>query len=98
MGRFDDESQRTGPEFVGEREKRVRHVAHQRDSLLDRIDQDGKRLPFGAPLHVKHAFDGSQIERIGGKTVNRVGRNRDDAAAPDETRSVVDDLTFGSFR
>ena len=42
----------------------------------------GSARVSGRPFMLKHALDGGKIERIGGKAVEGVGRNRDDAAAP----------------
>ena len=65
--RLDDQRQCAGPEFVREREKCIRHVAHQVDGLLDGIDEDGQRAGFGAPLYLENALDGVKVERISGR-------------------------------
>ena len=63
MRGFDDQRQRAGPEFVARESESVRHIAHQRDRLLDGIDQDRQRSRFRAALGAKHA---SMAARLNG--------------------------------
>ena len=85
-----DERQRAGPEFMRESEKWMRGVANQSDRLLDGTDENRKSFRFRAAFHAKNLFDGREIERVGGKCVERVGGHGDDAAPLDEAGGEAD--------
>ncbi len=97
MSCFDDESESAGPKFICETEKSVGHIARESDGLFDGVDEDRESAGFGARLELENAFDGVEIERVGGKAVESVGGNGDDAAALDEAGRVVDDVPLRGF-
>lgn len=80
----DDQRQRARPEFMREREKPVRHLASEGDRLFDRTDENRQSFRFGAALDAKDLFDGGEVEGVGRKGVERVGRHGYDTAALDE--------------
>lgn len=98
MGSPDDQRQRARPELVRERQKGVGNIPDQRDSLLDRIDQDRQRLRFRASLDAENALDGGKVEWIGRKAVDGIRRYRNHTASPNETCGVFDCLPVGRFR
>lgn len=97
MSGLDDESESAGPKFICESEKSVGHIACESGRLFDGIDEDRESAGFWARLELEYAFDGVEIERVGGKTVESVRGNGDDAAALDEAGRVVDDVPLRGF-
>ena len=97
MRSLHNQRQRARPEFMSQREKNVRNLAHQRHSLLDRTHEDGKRLRFRAALGLKYRFDSGKVKRVGRKPVESVGRDPDDFATSDESGGVVHHITFRRF-
>ena len=98
MSGFDDERERTGPEFVRKCEKHIGNIANERDGLLDGIDQNGQSFRFRTALDAENFLDRGEVQGVGSEPIKRVGRNADDAAAPDEARGIVNDSLLRGFR
>ena len=65
--------------------------ANPRRDLLD-VRRDQRQRPFGAAsFDREHPRDRLGTKRIDGESVQRVGRHRDDAAAPDRVDGCVQD-------
>ena len=80
---FHDDSQRSRPEGFGEGIRRVRYFADERETVdvLKRRDMYNKRIIHRSALSREDIRDRRSVERVGGKTVDRLRGNRDKTAA-----------------
>lgn len=96
MSGVNDDRESARPEFVRESKKRVRNIAHERDGLLDGVDQNRERFRFRAAFNAEDFLDGREIERIGGESVEGIRGHADHTAAADEAGGVVHHRRLGS--
>ena len=83
--RLEQQRERPGPERARQRLRRRGSGPIARDLL--RVGGDERKRAFGrAALCDQHAGDRVRTKRIGGESVQRVGRQRDEAAGPDDAR------------
>ena len=78
-----------GQNFVARVRNASGNVPHERNCLLDGIDQDRKGLVLRAALYLEDALDGGEVEGIGGEAIKGVCGNGDDTSALDEVCGVV---------
>lgn len=90
-GRVEDDSERAGPEGVGETIEIVGKIARQNVRVVDGIDEKRKGFGFGATLDAKDFVDGGKIDGIGGEGIERVSGNRDHRTAIEPTSGITDE-------
>ena len=76
------------------RARRRGQPAEMRGDLRDVGGDQRQRAVGGAALHREHARDGGRAERIGREPVQRVGRNRDDAAGANPLGGLLDGVAL----
>ncbi len=97
-GRVEDDSERAGPEGVGEPIKIVGKIARENVGVMDGVDEKRKSFGFGTALDAKDFVDGGKIDGIGSEGVERVGGNRDHRTAIEPPSGVTDEARIGRIR
>jgi hypothetical protein len=97
-GSVENDSERAGPESVGETIKIVGKFASENVSVMDGVDEKRKSFGFGTTLDAKDFVDGGKIDGIGSEGVERVGGNSDHRTAIEPTSGITDEARIGRIR
>ena len=89
-GGVKNDSERAGPESVGEPIKIIGKIARENVSVMDGVDEKRKSFGFRTTLDAKDFVDGGKIDGIGSEGVERVGGNRDHRTAIKPTSGITD--------
>ena len=97
-GGVENDGERAGPESVGETIEIVGKIASENVRVVNGVDEQRKSFGFGTSFDAEDFVDGGEVDGIGGKSVERVGGNRDHRAAIEPTSRVTDEARIRRIR
>ncbi len=97
-GSVENDGERAGPESLGETIEIVGKIASENVRVVNGVDEQRKSFGFGASFDAEDFVDGGEVDRIGSKSVERVGGNRDHRAAIEPTSRVTDEARIRRIR
>ncbi len=93
-----DQRQRPRPERQRQRARRRRNRRRHEAELPHVRDVHDEWIGGGPPLGLEDSLHGRRVERVGAEAIDRLGRERHQAAATNHVRRLRDHLRVGPLR